>query len=300
LVKLTTVNACIRLNYIPDAWTTAEVIMIPKPGKNLNEVESYRPVSLLLIMLKRFEKLILKRLKPIIAEKQLVPAHHFGFRKGHSTIDWVNRITDIIEKSLENKDMCSTVFLDIAQAFDRVWHRGILHKLRSALSYHFYLLLKSYLTNPHFCVGHEDLYSELKLIKAGVPQGSVLGPVLYLLYINDVPTASNNTMAIFADDTAVMAIEETVESSTRKLQSAVNKVAIWTRKWRIKLSKSKSVHTDLTNKKIRQQPIFINGTKVPYASTAKYLCMTLDAKLRWKEHIKKKHDELNIKFRKIY
>jgi hypothetical protein len=95
-------------------------------------------------------------------------------------------------------------------------------------------------------------------------------------------------MATLADDTAVMAIAETVESLTRKLQSAGNKVAIWTRKWRIKLNKSKSVHIDFTNNKIRQQRIFINGTKVPYANTAKYLGMTLDAKLRWKEHIKKK------------
>jgi hypothetical protein len=107
-------------------------------------------------------------------------------------------------------------------------------------------------------------------------------------------------MATFADDTTVMAIGEIVEISTRKLQSAVNKIAIWTRKWRIKLNESKSVHIDFTNKKIIQQPVFITGTKVPYANTAKYLGMTLDAKLRWKEHIKKKRDELNIKFRKMY
>jgi hypothetical protein len=151
--------------------------------------------------------------------------------KNHSTIDQVHHITDIIEKTLENKSVCSAVFLDIAQAFDRVWHRGLLHKLRSTLPDQFYLLLKSYLTNRHFHVRHEDSYSELKLIKAGVPRGSVLGPVLYLLYINDVPTTSNSTMAMFADDTAVMAIGETVNISTRKLQSAVNKVAIWTRKW---------------------------------------------------------------------
>jgi hypothetical protein len=100
--------------------------------------------------------------------------------------------------------------------------------------------------------------------------------------------------------TAVMAVGETVESSTRKLQSVVNKVAIWTNKWRIKLDESKSVHIDFTNKKISQQPIFISGTQVPYANTAKYLGMTLDAKLRWKEQIKKKRDELNIKFRKMY
>jgi hypothetical protein len=90
---------------------------------------------------------------------------------------------------------------------------------------------------------------------------------------SDMPTTSNSTMARFADDTAVMAIGETIDISTRKLQSAVNKVAIWTRKWRIKLNESKSVHIDFTNK-IRQQPIFINGTKVPYANTAKYFGMT--------------------------
>jgi hypothetical protein len=84
------------------------------PGKNLSEVESYRPISLLLIMSKLFEKLILKHLKPTIAEKHLVPTHQFGFRKNHSTIEQVHRITDIIEKSLENKGVCSAVFLDIA------------------------------------------------------------------------------------------------------------------------------------------------------------------------------------------
>jgi hypothetical protein len=131
--------------------------------------------------------------------------------------------------------VCSAVFLDTAQAFDRVWHRGLLHKLRSTLPDHFYLLLKSYLTKRHFRVRHEDSYSELKMIKDGVPQGSVLGPVLYLLYINDVSTTLNRTIATFADDTAVMAIGETVESSTRKLQSAANKFVIRTRKWRIKL-----------------------------------------------------------------
>jgi hypothetical protein len=95
-------------------------------------------------------------------------------------------------------------------------------------------------------------------------------------------------MDTFADDTAVMAIRETVDISTRKLQSAVNRVAIWTRKWRINLNESKVVHIDFTNKKFKQQPIFISGTKCPYANTAKYLGMNLDAKLRWKEHIKKK------------
>jgi hypothetical protein len=90
---------------------------------------------------------ILKYLKAKIEEKHLVPAHQFGFRKYHSTIEQVHRITDIIEKMRENREVCSAVFLDIAKAFDRVWHKGPLHKQRSILSKNLYELLKSYLTN---------------------------------------------------------------------------------------------------------------------------------------------------------
>jgi hypothetical protein len=128
-------------------------------------VESNRPISLLPITLKLFQKLVLNHLKPIITEKHLVPTHQFGFRKNHSTIDQVHCITDINEKMFENKGVCSAVFLDIAVAFDRVWHRGLLHNLRSMLPDNFYQLLKSCLTNRHFRVIHEDSYSKLKLIK---------------------------------------------------------------------------------------------------------------------------------------
>jgi hypothetical protein len=239
LVKLTTLfNACIRLKHVPDAWKIAEIIMIPKPGKNLSELKSYRPVSLLSIMSKLCEKLILKRLKPIISERHLVPTHQFGIRNNHTTIDQIHRITDVIEKPLESKRLCSAVFLDVAQAFDRVWHNALLHKLRSALPDYYYRLLESCLTNRRFRVKHEDSYSELKFINADIPHGSVLGPVLYLHHINDLPRTLYSTTATFADDTAVMAVGESNENSTKKLQSALNKIAIWTKKWRIKLNES--------------------------------------------------------------
>jgi hypothetical protein len=93
---------------------------------------------------------------------------------------------------------------------------------------------------------------------------------------------------------------ESNENSTKKLQSALNKIPVWTKKWRIKLNESKSVHIDFTNKRITQRPIYINGTQILYANTEKYLGMTLDTELRWKEHIKMKRDELNIKFRNMY
>jgi hypothetical protein len=272
-------------------WKTAEVIMNPTPSKNISEMESsYRPISILLIMSMLFEKLIFKRLKLLTEEKHLVSRHQFGFRESHSTIDQAHRITDTIDKTPESKGVCSAAFLDIAQVFDRARHRGVLHKPRSILSDHFYQLLKPYLANRNFSVKHEGKYTELKLIKAGATQRSVLGPALYLLYINDVPTILNNTIATFSDDTEAMAAGEILENSLRKLQSTVNKVVTWTKvKWRITLNESKSVHIIFKNKKIRQQLIFSKGIKVLYASTAQYLGMTRDVKLRWKGHIKKKN-----------
>lgn len=161
-------------------------------------------------------------------------------------------------------------------------------------------ILSSYISDRYFRIKQEDTYSELKEIKAGVPQGSVLGPILYLLYTCDLPTLENNVVATFADDTAVMAIADTNEETTSKLQRSMNIIQEWTKRWRIKLNETKSTHVDFTNKRIVHKPLYINNKIVPYADTAKYLGMTLDAKLRWKAHVKKKREELGIRYRKMY
>lgn len=301
IVKLTyLINASFRLRYVPMQWKVAEVIMIPKPGKPPNEKTSYRPISLLPTISKLFEKLLLKRLKPIIEEKKVIPNHQFGFRNKHSTIDQVHRITTIIESTLEEKKICSIIFLDVAQAFDRVWHEGLKYKINTSLPKQHSQLLNSYISDRHFRVKHEDSYSEIKEISAGVPQGSVLGPFLYLLYTNDIPDTEETTIATFADDTAIIAVGDSIEETTNKLQAATDKVNNWTKKWRIKLNESKSMHVNFTNKKINHLPIVINQKTLPHGNNAKYLGMTLDAKLKWKEHVKKKKEELNLKFRKMY
>jgi retron-type reverse transcriptase len=116
-----------------------------------------------------------------VATKSLIPDHQFGFRKRHSTIDHTQRLIQRIYTALDSKQYCSAAFLDITQAFDKVWHAGLLYKLRQDLPLNYFLLLKSYLLNHHFHVKLGNDYSELKSIHAGVPQGSVLGPLLYLL-----------------------------------------------------------------------------------------------------------------------
>lgn len=301
IVKLTNlINASFRLRYVPQLWKVAEIIMIPKPGKPPHEATSYRPISLLPVIAKLYEKILLKRLNPIIESKSVIPNHQFGFRSKHSTIDQVHRITNVIEKALEEKKVCSAIFLDVAQAFDKVWHEGLIQKLKLLLPVQYADILTSYITERYFRVKQEDAYSTLKDIKAGVPQGSVLGPVLYLLYTSDLPAIENNTIATFADDTAILAVSENNAESIESLQTAIDKIQIWTKKWRIKLNETKSVHVDFTNKKIEYKPTYINHQVVPYSNTAKYLGMTLDAKLRWKPHVKKKKEELNLKYRKLY
>jgi hypothetical protein len=145
-------------------------------------------------------------------------------------------------------------FLDIAQAFDRVWHDGLPHKLKWILPKQYYQLFKSYLNECNFHIKYEDEYSELKEIRAGVPQGSVLGPALYLLYISDLLETLNFTIAIFADDTAVVATGNTLDESTTKLQRADDDIATWTRKWRIKLKEIKySISISPTKRLISDQ-----------------------------------------------
>lgn len=146
------INAVFRLKHVPSIWKVAEIIMIPKPGKLLNEVTSYRPISLLPIISKVFEKLLLKRLKPIIERKKLIPNHQFGFRQKHSTIDQVHRIINTIEETLEEKLVCSAIFLDVAQAFDKVWHQGLIFKLNKQLPTQYVTLLKSYISERLFWV----------------------------------------------------------------------------------------------------------------------------------------------------
>lgn len=274
--------------------------MIPKPGKPANEVSSHRPISLLPIISKLFEKIFLKRLKPIIEEKCIIPIHQFGFREKHATIDQVHRLTDRLEKALEEKKICSAVFLDVAQAFDKVWHQGLEHKFKQLLPEQHSMLLKSYISGRMFRIRCEDQYSELRPIKAGVPQGSVLGPLLYLLYTYDIPVTEQTTVATFADDTCILAVGKTEQEANEILQDALNQVNAWTKSWRIRLNENKSVHVNFTNKHTGQMPITINNHIIPYANMAKYLGMNLDAKLRWKEHIKKKREELNLKYRKLY
>jgi hypothetical protein len=164
-------NAVLLKGYFPAQRKVAQVILILKPGNPPNELTSYQPISLSLlpIVSKVFEKILLKRLLPMVENNRLIPNHQFGFRQRHSTIEQMHRIVQRINEALENKQYCSAAFLDISQAFNKVWHTGLLYKLRRSLPLNYFLILKSYLYRRHFLIKVETEYTELSSGNASVP-----------------------------------------------------------------------------------------------------------------------------------
>ena len=142
----------LRLSYYSLLWKFVQIIMVPKPGKPIYDVTSYQPISLLPIPTKIFEKILLKSLRSDVDLSALLPDYHFGFQAGHSTIHQTHRIVHEIAKSLERKRLCTAVFLDVTQAFDKVWHTGLLYKIKTKLPGPYYLLFKSYLHTRFFQV----------------------------------------------------------------------------------------------------------------------------------------------------
>jgi len=122
-------NAIIRLEYWPKSLKQAQIIKLPKPGKNPIDVTSYRPISLLPTISKILESLILKRINKEMNPQDWIPDHQFVFRQAHSTIQQCHCVADTINKALENRQFCTAAFLDVSQAFDKVWHPGLLYKI---------------------------------------------------------------------------------------------------------------------------------------------------------------------------
>ncbi|CAG4981210.1 unnamed protein product [Colias eurytheme] len=274
--------------------------MIAKPGKNPVEAQSYRPISLLPIPSKILEILILRRLTPIISEKKLLPDHQFGFRQRHGTIEQVHRLVEHINETYEKKKYCTAAFLDISQAFDRVWHDGLLFKVKKNLSSNFYSLIKSYLSDRYFFVKQAEETTELKSIQAGVPQGSVMGPTLYLLFTADLPSIDGAITGTFADDTAILVSDNSPAVASHKLQSSLDQISQWLKDWRIRANESKSVQVTFTYKKETCPPVTLNGRELPQHDHVRYLGIYLDRRLTWKKHIFTKRLAMSQKLRTLF
>ena len=211
----------IRLGYISTTWKMATLRMLLKPGKLLSLTTSYRPISLISSIMKLFQRVIEQRLRSHLEQIGFINKHQSGFRRAKSTSDHLFRLSQFIMGTFNREEHAVAVFLDVEKAFDNIWHNGLKYKI-------FQLDLTTKMTRwlSDFPVGHviqvniNGLLSNQINPKAGVPQGSVLSPLLFLTDINDLPTLQHkrNSLSQFADDTAQWAFSLNVHFAAKLLQ----------------------------------------------------------------------------------
>ncbi len=169
--------------------------------------QNYRPISLLSCIGKLMERCIHKHLYNFIADNKILTSFQSGFIKGDSTVNQLVYVYNDICKALDDGKEVRAVFCDISKAFDRVWHRGLLFKLSSiGVTGCLYQWFASYLSSRKQRVVYANASSEWSYINAGVPQGSILGPLLFLIYINDIVNEINSKIRLFADDTSYISL----------------------------------------------------------------------------------------------
>jgi hypothetical protein len=283
-------NVVLRTHHFPTGWKHARVISILKPGKDPAQPTSYRPISLLDTIGKVFEKILLTRILCVVGERGLLRDEQFGFRPRHSTSLQLARLVARVTRNLGEKRLTGAVFLDVAKAFDTVWIDGLLYKL-TLLNFPSYLVhtISSYLRGRTFEAAFQTATSSRRVMRAGVAQGGLISPVLFSLYVNDMPTPSRHVeLALYADDTAVIATSRKPTLLVSYLESYLYDLQRWLSEWRIAINVSKSsaiIFRRATRRFIHPRPVTLFGQPIEWVDTARYLGVTLDKRLTWSPHI---------------
>ena len=282
-------NKSIQEGCFPTAMKIAKILPLHK-GDSALLVGNYRPISLLPIFSKIFERLIYNRLIEFITANNILTELQFGFQSNKSTEQAVASIVSALneDKLFGKSSYC--IFLDFAKAFDTVNHEILLTKLDhygiKGMSHN---LLKCYLSNRSQQTEINGVLSKSGVIKHGVPQGSVLGPLLFLLYINDIRESSNILkFFLFADDTTVHYSDKTNPNTENLLNQELSKVSTWLAANKLSLNVKKSNFLHFHYNKRKHKPTInlkINGIDVEEKEVTKYLGVLIDNKLSWKPHI---------------
>ena len=299
LLKSTPENILFALSYIfnlsfetgeyINSFKIAKVIPIYKKG-SANDVQNYRPISILPVMSKIMEKLMYKRLLSFLNRQHFFYKYQFGFRKNHSTSHATALLAENICKAFEKKQTTIGVFLDLSKAFDTIDHRILLAKLQ-----HYGVrglplkLFQSYLTNRSQQVLVNGKFSNCLPINYGVPQGSILGPLLFLIYVNDFPKClSTGNSIMFADDTNIFFSEKNYKTLFAIANQQLQNIDNWLTSNKLSLNTAKTnyiiFHTP-HSKVPNNLSLQIRNTNLKRIQKTKFLGVVVQENLSWKPHM---------------
>ena len=278
-------RASLEQSVLPQDWKNALVVPIFKKGSRAHS-SNYRPISLTCIVCKILEHIISTSIYQHLEENHIICRQQHGFRKRRSCETQLISTVHDFATTLNNGGEVHAILLDLSKAFDTVPHNKLSHKLSSyGIRGQLLNWINAFLTDRKQQVVLNGETSQPQSVISGVPQGSVLGPLLFLCYINDIPTVVKSKIKLYADDALLYRNINSDEDITI-LQQDLNSLSQWAKKWQMNFNPSKCECLRISNKSnLPNLTYHIDYTNIQQVEHAKYLGVTIDQKLNWHEHI---------------
>ena len=283
-------NMSLVQGYFPDDLKAARVTPIYKNGDKDN-LCNYRPISILPVCSKILEKLVHKQLYDYVTCNNILYKGQSGFRKHHSTCSALHKTIDRWNTEIDNGNYVGALFIDLSKAFDMVNHQLLVQKLYSlGIQNNENCWFKSYLNKRTQCVSINNSISASQFISSGVPQGSILGPLLFLLFINDMPVdLKHSVVDMYADDTLIYVCDKDVNVIENRLNEDINILCKWLENNLMKANVNKTkfmlLGTPVKISHARKISISMNNNEIEHVTCFKYLGVQINANLKWNEQI---------------
>ena len=299
------INLCIDSGKIPDVWKIATVTPLPKGG-NLTNVSNFRPISVLPVPGKVLERLIHTAISTHLEVNNILSKFQGGYQKGKSTLDSISIFVDDIQRNRNKGNISMAAFIDIKKAFDSVNYIILIKKLEQyGIRNRSLTLIENYLSKRQQCTVANNTRSSMLSLSCGVPQGSILGPLFFLLYINDCTNLTDDHITmLYADDSVLYVSGKDINTLTERLSVALNSFYIWASTNKLTMNESKTkIMTFASSKKlnkIRKPKISLNGEDIKSVLSYKYLGVTLDQELNFAMYVRNMIKRLRFKSILLY